>query len=762
MTTRHDNKFIIFILLIVLQVIVAAVCIRDVAAPHPSFTFDASNLQMQGGSFSEDGVFTIDESSGIVDDTVLSTGKLSLPAGVYEVHLEFDTEEEQITEVCSNSLGYHGLLSNAVTMRINTQMDQVTYRFTLNRDASDVEIIVRYLGSGVTKVSAFTLRDTGLTMAKVLVWFVPLALLLDLLIWLFLIRKYTLSTEQKQLIVVLFAVTLLSSIPNLVDYMRTGDDVYFHMNRIAGLAEAWRAGQFPARIQYWWLYGAGYPISVMYGDFFLWIPAFFHLCGYDLPQSYLMWIILWNAVTALIAYRSFRGMFQSHRAGLLGSILYTLSLYRIYNVHIRVAIGEYTAMTFLPLAAYGFVLLLQEARTAEEKKRGSVVLALAYSGMLLSHVLTLEIAVMTGTIVCLVNAKHLFRKETIIGILKAAALAVGLTAWFLVPFADYFLHVDMGVFHVEREIQKFGLMIPQFLTIFPWMGTNTVFHELGMHAARPAAAGAALLAGFAYVCLQLRLHREEWISHPHRRIMMTGIGTALIASVMTLNLFPWDAFQSLSDTTYRLGASLQFPWRLLMLVTIAMCIVCVAYVEHCHKSGYPVKYFTVLLISGVILTSMFLMNHDLQIRPISTMREASCMGADVMGAREYLIDGTIYELLDEVHFVAGDGVAVEDYTRTAGVVTAVVHGADTESTLEVPLMNYPHITAIDTTTGETLEITSTEQHLVCVTIPAGYEGTIRVALTEPWYWRAGEIVTVLTLLGCAFYCGFRRRSGTMK
>ncbi|MCR5716654.1 MAG: hypothetical protein K6G23_07400, partial [Lachnospiraceae bacterium] len=581
----NDNSIRCVLAIVIVELVMIAHYAITLCQPHETMHFTAENLQMQGGAFLEDGSFFIGEESGITDATVLSTGKMTLQPGVYEVYLAFTSQAEQLTEVCSASAGYGALLSNAVTMRIDSQMDHVTYRFTVNRTVTDVEVIVRYLGGGDLRITAFTVRDTGLASAKVLVALLPLMLLFDVCIWQYMVRKKRLCREQKQVILALGAIALIASLPIFVEYLRTGDDVYFHMNRIAGLAEAWRAGQFPVRIQYWWLYGAGYPISVMYGDFFLWIPAFLHLCGYDLPQSYLLWLLFWNLASAGIAYVSFRGIFRSRSAGLLGSALYTLSLYRLYNVHIRVAIGEYTAMTFLPLAVYGFVLLLQDHKERIRKSNASIILALAYSGMLLSHVLTLEIATISGALICLVNTRRLFRKESMLALLKAILLAVGLTAWFLIPFTDYFLHVDMGVFHVEREIQKFGLYLPQFLTCFPWMGGNTVFYEQGMTDIRPAAAGIGLLIGFLAVCKKRLVEKTYFRQHSRRTLISTAFGCALITSLMTLNSFPWDAFQSLSDTTYRLGASLQFPWRLLMLVTISMCIVIVADVTEMQRHG---------------------------------------------------------------------------------------------------------------------------------------------------------------------------------
>ena len=62
-----------------------------------------------------------------------------------------------------------------------------------------------------------------------------------------------------------------------------------------------------------------------------------------------------------------------------------------------------------------------------------------------------------------------------------------------------------------------------------------------------------------------------------------------------------------------------------------------------------------------------------------------------------------------------------------------------------PLLYYKGYHAWDTDSGEELHCRAGENFEVTVDIPGGFSGNIRVGFESPWYWRAGEAVTVLTL-----------------
>ncbi|MBR1440140.1 MAG: hypothetical protein IJ589_02840, partial [Lachnospiraceae bacterium] len=80
-------------------------------------------------------------------------------------------------------------------------------------------------------------------------------------------------------------------------YIYFGLDTAFHLARIQGIAEGLINGEFPVRINTYWLDGAGVAIPVFYGDFLLYVPALFYLCGFTLQQSMKIYLLMISLIT---------------------------------------------------------------------------------------------------------------------------------------------------------------------------------------------------------------------------------------------------------------------------------------------------------------------------------------------------------------------------------------------------------------------------------------------------------------------------------
>lgn len=97
-----------------------------------------------------------------------------------------------------------------------------------------------------------------------------------------------LTERQKKILTtfVLTVITVISSIPLLSRTLLWGADLEFHLFRIEGIAQGLRDGQFPVLMQTVQVGGYGYPVSVMYGDALLYIPALLHLMGLSTAMAY--------------------------------------------------------------------------------------------------------------------------------------------------------------------------------------------------------------------------------------------------------------------------------------------------------------------------------------------------------------------------------------------------------------------------------------------------------------------------------------------
>ena len=148
---------------------------------------------------------------------------------------------------------------------------------------------------------------------------------------------------------VLLGITLLASYPLFYGMVGPGHDLNFHLYRIEGIKDGLLSGQFPVRLHPTHNNGYGYISSSVYPELFLYFPAFLRLLGASPVMAYHTFLILINAGTAWIMYVCARGISGSRYAGLLASVLYTLSTWRIINLYHRAAIGAALAMVFFPV-----------------------------------------------------------------------------------------------------------------------------------------------------------------------------------------------------------------------------------------------------------------------------------------------------------------------------------------------------------------------------------------------------------------------------
>lgn len=176
-------------------------------------------------------------------------------------------------------------------------------------------------------------------------------------------------TEKDKKYLAAFAVVLficIASIPVICPTLLkpAHHDLIFHLYRIDGLAEGLKSGQFPVRFQGTQLNGLMYPVSIMYGDLFLYFPAILRCMGLSVYTAYKAYMVVVNAFCAVTTYIVFRRMFQSRAIGVLASCLWTLSAYRLFtDTWLRSAVGEYTALAFLPMIIYGLYSLWQYGKS---------------------------------------------------------------------------------------------------------------------------------------------------------------------------------------------------------------------------------------------------------------------------------------------------------------------------------------------------------------------------------------------------------------
>lgn len=711
-------------------------------------TLADARVVLQEGVRQEETGYSVDGSSDI-NGTWLEMSGFALTPGTYTYYVTYDAEDNEVNKINikSDDRIYRELLENELSLYSGRTQASCDIYVTSSLEPEEVSIQADYYGSGRLAITDIRLVKTTAAYRMLLTIFLLVFLIADFLIMLYVyMGKYPLPLEKKLAWFGIPALAILTSLPLFVDYIIMGADLGFHLLRIEFLAQSLQQGIFPTRVEPMWLYGHGYASSLFYCDTFLVIPAVLRLIGFPIAVAYGGYVFLVNLATALIAYFCFRGIFRDSMTGMLGSMLYTLAPYRVYNIYNRSAVGEYTAMIFLPLLCYGFYLIFTEDTERKEYCHYWLLPVLGFSGIIQSHVLSCEIAGAFTILLCLLCIRKVFRKRTFVELVKVVVGTVLANIWFLLPMLDMMLADQYRYsYNNGTYIQARGILGAQIFFTLQNAGSNSRFQELGMQDTEPIYIGIAVLLGVIVYFAIRRQQKEQDLSHYKGAEIAFILG--VIAIVVSTYYFPWNALKEANSLLGLLTTMIQFPTRLTIIATITMTLVaCTAGYWMLRSKDKLLKYsFLTVICGSCILFSLYQTNDLLQTREGALrIYSMSSMGhSGILGA-EYLPLGVEWNFYYHDAWpsegVEVDSFEKENLTTLTTVATAAGEG---DYYIDLPMLLYKGYHAKNVATGEKFPVTVGENGHVRAILPSGYQGTVKVWYSGMWYWRVAEGISLL-------------------
>lgn len=569
--------------------------------------------------------------------------------------------------------------------------------------------------------------------------------------------------ENRIVLLLLVIITIIACIPNFSQYIYRSMDLNFHLNRICAVAEELKNHQFPVRMQTTTLNNYGYATSLFYSDLFIYVPAVLYLFGVPLHACYNLYIIMCTILLVLASYISFKKIFNSKKMGLIGCALYSLSIYRLINVFVRAAVGEFTAMIFLPVLVWGAWNFLKKEGKFELKDYLPFVIGI--TGLLQSHILSCEMVAEFGILLILCNIKSLFKKEKLIALFKTILWCIGLNLFFLVPFIMS-SGMDLDVFNGTNVIylESHGLYLLQLFGLFfeYSLGNSDIKTEGEM----PLGIGLGLVCAL-FVFGYFIMNRKKWgiFSENEYKYGKQVCCFTIVAIMMMSNYFPWGLVRSKGGKIGELLMQIQFPWRYLGIATVLLVVLNLCVVSLLQKKGYVffAKAMGGIAI-GLSLISVFYFYCGLgyngeQIR----IQSYEQLGSGNISLGEYMLVGTDMDGLKvkEKPYSDDETLKLSNYHIDKGVKYVSCENGTKESSVVMPAFAYDNYVAYDTETKKEFVIQKSDENLIEVIIPAAFNGNIALKYEEPLIWRCSEIISILTVIGLCSVILFRKREVIM-
>lgn len=379
-------------------------------------------------------------------------------------------------------------------------------------------------------------------------------------------------------VLIIVIITVVASIPLLSSYMVVGHDGYFHLYRIMGVADGLAHGEFPVRMQYVQAFGYGYPASLCYGDLFLYIPAALVALGFSVTRAYALFAILVNVATAVLSYICFKGIFKTRSIALVGCALWTLAPYRLVNMYVRTAVGEYLAMAFLPMIALGAYLVFTRSQESACRK-GWIWAGVGIACVIYAHVLSTAFVLVLCIVAVIIGLIFRHDRRTVLDVVKTVACALLLSCAFWVPFLDFSMSNDllMSPYSVVDNISRVdnrALQPMQLLMFLPTMAGQVATTSAGVAPDMPSHIGWAILGGALVWVAVVAIGAVDKGDRFRMTVAIALAASALLLMFLTTNIIPWGSlpiagpFRWLTDFCI----SVQFQNRLLGPISILLVL----------------------------------------------------------------------------------------------------------------------------------------------------------------------------------------------
>lgn len=725
---------------------------------------------------------TFDETMSADFYEIVPANEIFLPKGHYRCQISYSggSEESHLLPGFSNADNFCEIQAHIYLREGLTAGED---EFWLDGDM-EPGFSIAYSGTGQVSVESLYIEQTLAPDRMRMFGLIVLFLTADILY--FLAKKKALfqSVSSKAIAAGLLLLILLTSYPLTLGYPISGDDTDFHMGRIEGMAESFREGQIPQRLNPVFFEGYGYANPVFYGELFLAVPAVMRLIGFRLTTCYMVYTFLINVLTCLLSYYCFSRILGKKEIGLAVSCLYCLAPYRLMDVYSRSAAGEYTAMAFLPLVFWGMYRIYAWDTDTPEYRRSFLPLLAGLSGIMQSHTLTGEMTAAFVLLTCVVFCKRTFQKKRFLELLKAAGGTILVNAWFLVPFLDLALSVPVKSLQTVhfQPIQEQGAFWAQIIGLFVSSLRNTAIPSQGIVGEMPFTAGTSLLAG-QFLCVFMLSARKQLARKNRaaddpestgaavcrgRGYAVCGIFAlvmAFLASWMATVHFPWDGIARRIPVLALPITALEYPWRLLTMAVLFGAVatgIGLGYLKE-YLGKYYIPVLTTLITFSVI-GGMYAMQTPMQSNFPYTSNNLKKFDSCVSGGydEEYLpVESGLSFIHTHLGMEVMGGVKVLDYQKEGCTVWLDVDAAEGQGDVILPLLAYKgyHCERMDqgnsgreTGTGMNELLENCEDGRLSIHLEEGFKGRLKVFFREPVLWRIAEAVSLVGILLIYLYC----------
>ena len=520
-----------------------------------------------------------------------------------------------------------------------------------------------------------------------------------------------------------------------------GDDMFFHVTRIKGLADSLAAGYFPVRDQLYWLHNYGYGVGFFYPDVFLYFPALLVILGFNLLTAYNIFIVVCSFLSMSSIWYAALRITKNRTAAAAAAVFMAFSAYRLINIYYRAAIGEVQAAIFYPLIILGLYEIFHDHT---EKWP---IFALGFLGIAGCHLISTAIAVVLTAIFLLIHLKTIIRSRKIIFALLKSVLAVtAIDAFFWLPMLEQsFTNPGLKINQVMSGDVNFNMtnyafpaqnILSQF-KVWDWMWQ-----------------AGSVYPGWTLLLVPLM----GIIVWKKRNGIVKTADFLLLFSIpvlwMCTRSFPWDWKIFLPFVT-----RIQFAYRFLLPVTVMLSLAGCIYFSAITSKFPMILSMTVLTLFCFFSTAQPILEESAANRTVE--KSFFVMQDNRVSGEEYLPSGLHKDYpgknADTVRLTEADvplTITAHKRQKLGFNFSFEVPEDSGEVHFSVPLIYYTGFCGTLTAEDGTIfpaEISWDERGLVSISSQETIRGSVSVNYKKTFIQKTGECITMISVCVTGFY-----------
>lgn len=381
----------------------------------------------------------------------------------------------------------------------------------------------------------------------------------------------------------------------------TGHDLN-HQARIFEMATGLKEGVFPVIWSQNFGFGYGMPLFEFYAPLPYYFGAITYLLGANLTLAVKLMVLMANILVLVGGFFLGKLIFKNDWAATLVAAIITLAPYRAVDLHVRTAISEGWAISFIVLTLLGSALVIHR------KKFGVIFLAISFAALILSHnlsaLIALPLLIIFGTCYSIIlDQSWQIRTKSIFAQFTAGLLGVGLAAFYIFPalLEKNFTQLNRYILDSYYDFHQHFLYIRQFFKPWGvweyggsgWGPYDEMSFFLGFSQLAIIFIAIIIFGWQTYkAAIDQKVSVKYWL---HLLFLVVLAGYLVLTLLKTQQI--WDQIAFLKYV--------QFPWRLLAVAIVVIGLLAGSCLMLLPKKIQPLFFLAILMVLIGINTRYF-------------------------------------------------------------------------------------------------------------------------------------------------------------